>query len=156
MVVLKMGAGLGPYHAGPLVHFIDRNGLCDPLLARMDPAAWGMSGHNFREVPAGYAAYLEDGTTPITHPKIAEYYAMLETVVRGPIFTWERFDAIWKFHSGQMDSLLPRVWVPVDLAKLTPEQRLKWRELQLTRAEKDLISETGDSDAGIPPEDSTK
>jgi len=99
--------GLSGYYAGPLVHIVDHWALADPLLARL-PAAFGAVGHYTRTIPAGYLETLAGGRNAIVDPVIAEYYAQLAWVVRGDLFTWPRFRAIWALNTGAYDQRMRR------------------------------------------------
>ena len=74
--------GLLGFAAGPGVRIIDRQGLCDPLLARMEgqPIA---PGHVFRQVPDGYDVPGE----VISDPVLRDYNERLQIVTRGDLWT---------------------------------------------------------------------
>lgn len=97
--------GLSGYYAGPGVHIVDRWALADPLLARM-PASVGAVGHYTRAIPTGYLESLSTGKNFIGDPVIADYYDRLSLVVRGALFTKERWRAIWALNSGAYDQRL--------------------------------------------------
>ncbi|HOU40721.1 MAG TPA: hypothetical protein PK829_05595 [Promineifilum sp.] len=111
-VVEHGNVGFLGYYAGPAVHIIDRNGLTDPLLARLpvrDPANWRI-GHFRRAVPAGYAETLRGGVNVIADPHLAAYYEPLRLATRGPLWNRDRLAAIWRLNTGAYDALLPEVW----------------------------------------------
>jgi len=108
-VVEHGNVGFLGYYAGPAVHIIDRNGLTDPLLARLpvrDPAGWRI-GHFRREVPAGYADTLQLGQNVIQETNLAAYFDVLARVTRGPLGNLERLREIWRLSTGVYDHLLP-------------------------------------------------
>ena len=86
--------GLAGFYAGPLVHIVNTTGVGDPLLARI-PATrpWGM-GVPRRALPAGYGETLNSGLPQVVDPQLAELYARLSLVTRGPIWSAERWRAI--------------------------------------------------------------
>ena len=88
------------FFAQPGVIIIDEVGLADPLLARLPkrPGPWRI-GHLFREIPAGYAATREQGRNLIVDPKIAEFYRHLDSLIRGPLWSWPRFLEIWHMNT---------------------------------------------------------
>lgn len=95
-VVLYNNVGMYAWGAGPDIHVVDEMALTDPLLARI-PFAYRddwRTGHLPRVVPDGYLESLEKGRNLIRDPCIAEYFARLDAVVRGPLFTAERWAAI--------------------------------------------------------------
>ncbi len=108
-VVEHGNVGFLGYYAGPVVHIIDRNGLTDPLLARLpvrDPADWRI-GHFRRDVPAGYADTLRGGQNVIQDADLAAYFDVLARVTRGPLGDVERLREIWRLNTGVYDHLLP-------------------------------------------------
>ena len=108
-VVEHGNVGFLGYYAGPAVHIIDRNGLTDPLLARLpvrDPADWRI-GHFRRDVPAGYADTLRGGQNVIEDANLAAYFDVLARVPRGPLGSTERLREIWQLNRGAYAHLLP-------------------------------------------------
>ncbi len=108
-VVEHGNVGFLGYYAGPAVHIIDRNGLTDPLLARLpvrDPADWRI-GHFRRDVPAGYADTVRSGQNVIQNADLAAYFDVLARVTRGPLGSVERLREIWRINSGAYGHLLP-------------------------------------------------
>ena len=102
-VVEHGNVGFLGYYAGPAVHIIDRNGLTDPLLARLpvrDLANWRI-GHFRREVPAGYADTLRSGQNVIQDANLAAFYERLRRVTRGPLWNTERLREIWRLNVAQ-------------------------------------------------------
>ena len=107
-VVEHGNVGFLGYYAGPDVHIIDRNGLTDPLLARLpvrDPADWRI-GHFRRNVPDGYIETLRSGQNQIHDPALAAYYDALVTITRGPLWDGARWRAIWRMNTGFYDDML--------------------------------------------------
>jgi arabinofuranosyltransferase len=106
--VLKATAGFVGYYAGPETHVVDPLGLTDPLLARLpaefDPD-WRV-GHFRRFVPAGYVHTAGTDAVDLHDPDLDRYYAALRTVTQGPLFTTERWSAIFALNTGQLDSLI--------------------------------------------------
>lgn len=105
LVMFSITAGVVGYEAGPNVHIVDAVGIVDPLLARLpavDKETW-RPGHIFRVVPKGYLKALETGDIEdITDPEIRAYYRALSLVVRGPLFSVERWRAIWALNTGRI------------------------------------------------------
>ena len=111
-VVEHGNVGFLGYYAGPAVHIVDRNGLTDPLLARLpvrDPLDWRI-GHFRRTVPDGYVETLRGGVNVIADANLAAYYEPLRLVTRGPLWDRARLAAIWRLNTGAYDALLPEVW----------------------------------------------
>lgn len=97
-VIEHGNVGFLGYYAGPAVHIVDRNGLTDPLLARLpvrDPADWRI-GHFRRNVPDGYIDTLRGGRNVIADPAIAALYDDLAIITRGPLWPAARWRAIWR------------------------------------------------------------
>jgi arabinofuranosyltransferase len=93
---------------GREVHLIDRLALCDPLLARL-PARreddWRIA-HYERVLPAGYVETFESGQNQLEDPNLALYYDKLRLIIRGDMWSAQRWQAIWKINTGQYDALL--------------------------------------------------
>jgi arabinofuranosyltransferase len=113
-VIEHGNVGFLGYYAGPAVHVVDRNGLTDPLLARLpvrDPADWRI-GHFRREVPPGYVDTLRGGQNVVADSGLAAFYEPLSLVTRGPLWSRARLLAIYRLNTGAYDHLLPAVWPP--------------------------------------------
>jgi len=100
--------GLNSYRDGPNVHVIDRNGLADPLIARMplEDTEDFRIGHFHHIIPAGYEETLASGTNQIEDPDIALFYDKLSIVVKSPLWDWGRIIEIWKLNTGEYDYLV--------------------------------------------------
>lgn len=99
-VIEHGNVGFLGYYAGPAVHIVDRNGLTDPLLARLpvrDPADWRI-GHFRRDVPPGYIDTLRNGRNLIHDPDLAAFYEPLRLVTRGALWSRERLLEIWRLN----------------------------------------------------------
>lgn len=100
--------GLNGYRDGPNIHVIDRNGLADPLIARMpleDTQDWRI-GHFHHIIPDGYEETLSSGSNMIRDANIALYYDKLSYVVKGPLWSWNRISEIWMLNTGNYDYLI--------------------------------------------------
>jgi arabinofuranosyltransferase len=100
--------GYTGYFAGPRLFIIDPNALSDPLLARLKPIPnehW-LPGHFAREVPNGYMETLRSGRNEFEDKSLGEYYMKLWLIIKEPIFSTQRLEAIWKMNTGQYDYLL--------------------------------------------------
>jgi arabinofuranosyltransferase len=108
-LVTELQVGYMGYFAGPHVHILDRYALADPLLARIPFSGdtWRI-GHLLRKVPRGYEQTLRTGENRIQDPALAEYYSALSLIVRGELFTRERWLAIWQINSGGLDDLIKK------------------------------------------------
>jgi arabinofuranosyltransferase len=96
------------FYAGPQVHIIDRFALGDALLARLPvppDRSWRI-GHFKRYLPLGYEATFSKGQNNIKDPSLAEYYGYLSQIIRGPIWSRERWNAIWRMNTGGYDYLI--------------------------------------------------
>ncbi|MBF5044239.1 hypothetical protein FGE12_17710 [Aggregicoccus sp. 17bor-14] len=93
--------GFAGYAAGPHTHIVDPLGLADPLLSRLPtaPGEWRV-GHYVRDIPAGYLESLEHGRNEVRDPSVAALWDCVSRVTRGPLFTRERWVAIWRLNTG--------------------------------------------------------
>lgn len=108
--VVNPGIGLRGYYAGPEIHIVDSLALSDALLARLpslDNPNWAI-GHLWRYVPDGYLDTVRTGRNTIRDPGTAEYYGHLSTVIKGPIWTAERWKEIVALNRGDYDNLIDR------------------------------------------------
>jgi arabinofuranosyltransferase len=96
-VLVDRTVGINGYLVGPNVHLVDRYALTDPLLARLPVRFVGdwRTGHWDRPIPPGYRATLRSGNMRIRDPDIAACFRRVEQVHTGPVFTADRWRAIW-------------------------------------------------------------
>src|SRR5512133_1044314 len=95
-VVLFNNVGMFAWGAGPRIHVVDDMALTDPLLARI-PFGYRddwRTGHLPRNIPDGYLDSLERGQNVIRDPCIASYFEHLNRIVRGPLFSLDRWGSI--------------------------------------------------------------
>lgn len=106
--VVYPGIGLRGYFAGPSIHVVDPLALTDALLARL-PALnnpeWRV-GHVWRYIPEGYLETVRTGTNTIEDRDLATYYDKLSLVIKGPLWTKQRWAEIVAFNRGQYDHLI--------------------------------------------------
>jgi arabinofuranosyltransferase len=105
-VRVRGDAGFFGFFAGPPMHLIDFNGLGDPLLARLPALIHWRTGHFARRIPEGYLETLQQEKARIADPRVADLHRRLDTITRGPIWSWRRFSTIWEMNVGAYDSLL--------------------------------------------------
>ena len=100
--VSRCGIGQFGFCAGPEVYILDGHALTDPLLARLPITSlkgWRIA-HFVRVVPEGYIETLTSGENRILDKDLARYYDALALVVRGKLFSLERFKEIIKLNLG--------------------------------------------------------
>jgi arabinofuranosyltransferase len=86
--------------------FIVDDLLCDPLLMRLpihDPATW-RPGHAARRIPEGYLETLATGENRIWHPGLRRYYETLRRVLRDPLWSADRWQALLDLWLGRRDA----------------------------------------------------
>jgi arabinofuranosyltransferase len=97
--VTEAGAvGMTGFFAGPGVHIIDRFALTDPLLARRPANPGSRIGHFERRLPAGYVATVRTGRNQLQSRRLAEFYDDLVLITQGPLWTRERWAAIFRLN----------------------------------------------------------
>ncbi len=92
--------GFNGFFAGPAIHVIDLMGLSDPLLARLPASSreeWRI-GHLQRNLPAGYQESVLQNQSRIREAKAAELDRKLRLILRGPLFSVERWRAIMELN----------------------------------------------------------
>lgn len=105
MVFKVFTAGVGPYEAGDLFYFVDP-WLCDPLLVRLpvfDPQKWNV-GHYTRRIPDGYLESLANGDSRLLHPGLRRYYDCLRRVIRDPVWSGDRLQALLDMQFGRFEA----------------------------------------------------
>ena len=49
---------------------------------------------------------MEGGENKISDPNLVQYYDKLHLIISGDLWTFKRWEAIWKMNTGQYDYLL--------------------------------------------------
>jgi arabinofuranosyltransferase len=98
--------GVSVFSDAAAVQVIDFCAIGDPLLARMTPFPDCRVGHYGRHVPDGYIETLKSGENRFADPRLGLYYEKLKLVISGPIWSRERWRAIWEFNTGALDGLI--------------------------------------------------
>lgn len=131
-VVARENIGFFGFFAGPTVHIVDTLALTDPLLARLpvryDPA-WRV-GHYRRFVPPGYLDTLRSGRCMMTDTNLCAYYAKLQEVIAGDVWSLDRLGTVLAFNVGAYDYLIDR-----ERYRHPELQRDRWRSLAAPLAE---------------------
>jgi arabinofuranosyltransferase len=99
-------AGFIGYAAGPGVHFIDKYGLGDALLARLPAEVPWRIGHFRRRVPNGYEETLQTRRNVIQDTAVATYYERLRVITEEPIWSARRFRTIVAMNLGRYEPLI--------------------------------------------------
>ena len=105
-VFITSAAGLTGYLVGPRNFVIDKHALGDALMARLPHTsvpeqACFPAGHLTREIPSGYIETRATRKNEIEDKNIALYYDQLRRITRGPLFSAERWKAIYDFNLGR-------------------------------------------------------
>lgn len=120
--------GIMGYYSGPKVYISDEFGLVDPLLARLPVRSDRIykPGHYKRDLPPGYYNTIERGANYIIGRDLALYYANLEYITRGRLFSTRRLQKIVEFNLGFYDHYMEAYLTPhlirVDLPYLSVPQ----------------------------------
>ncbi|APR76431.1 Hypothetical protein A7982_01778 [Minicystis rosea] len=100
------------YAAGPQKIVVDLVALSDPLRARL-PACGAVHeerpirpGHFLRPLPEGYVASLLSGENRIRDPHLHDFYEMQRRVLRDPLWSRARLEAIVALNVGRHRHLL--------------------------------------------------
>lgn len=107
---LPQGAnGFTGYYAGPDVYIIHGLAITDGFLARVPPIYnpnW-RSGHFMRTIPNGYLE-VEAGIQQHLEDLVLDaYFQKIRLITEGPIFSAERWQAIWELNTRKFADLLP-------------------------------------------------
>lgn len=110
MLFLPQGAnGFTGYYAGPQVYFIHGLALTDGLLARVPPRYnpnW-RSGHFMRLIPEGYLEVEAGSAQHLPDGQLDAYYQAIRLATHGPLFSAERWQAIWALNTRDFEDWLP-------------------------------------------------
>ena len=101
-------SGILVYYYLEGVHVYDFYGLADAFLARLQATYddhWRI-GHMQREIPAGYEETVVTGVNCIEDEKLHEFYDALSIVIKGDLWSVERFKEIWSMNTGYYNDLL--------------------------------------------------
>jgi arabinofuranosyltransferase len=112
-LVIRHSIGFFGYAAGPGVYIVDRWSLTDPFLARLPAGSDWHIGHYRRRLPEGYAESILSDTIAIKDPDLCVFYSKLRTIIRGEIFTADRFKEIWQMNIGGDNYLLEKYRVSI-------------------------------------------
>jgi arabinofuranosyltransferase len=97
-VSMHYNIGFLGYELGTRGIVIDRNGLADPLLARLPCKIPWRIGHYGRVVPAGYPETLQAGTDRFLDPAIGRMWVDLHGIASDPLWSGARWRAIARAH----------------------------------------------------------
>src|SRR5262249_7051986 len=126
-VVETDAAGFIGFAAGPTVHYVDRYGLGDPLLARLPSDTPWRIRHFARQPPDGYLETIDSGKNVIRDPGVAAFYERLRIITEEPIWSRRRFVTIVDMNLGRYAGLLAHYGVAtLNLAQVPdvlPESR---------------------------------
>lgn len=100
-VVVFHLVGIAGFADTPEVHVVEPWSLTEPLLARIRfrADAHTRPGHFTRAVPAGYVESLRSGRNQIENRCISALYERVRLATTGPLFTKNRWAAIWQLHT---------------------------------------------------------
>lgn len=102
------GIGILGYNAGPSVYIFDKMALADPLLSKLPAYKHSRIGHFKRIIPDGYLQTLNQKKNLIVDKNLAEFYDKLTLIIRGPVFSKQRFIEIIKMNLGFYNHLLKK------------------------------------------------
>ncbi|MDM8557893.1 hypothetical protein [Candidatus Parabeggiatoa sp. HSG14] len=107
--ITRQRIGFLGFFAGSTVHIIDPLALADSFLARLPPALhyWRI-GHFWRRVPQGYLESIQQGKNRIADKHLADLYDKIQLVIRGKLFTAERWNAIWLLNFGNYKQFIEK------------------------------------------------
>lgn len=96
--LVKCNIGMTPYAAGADYVFIDPLALADGFIARLPAASGSRVGHYERSIPTGYLESRIFYKNLLQEPALRRLWDDTHIVLRGDIFTWDRFAAIFRLN----------------------------------------------------------
>ena len=106
--LFRGASGILVYYYLEGIHVYDFYGLADAFLARLQATYddhWRI-GHMQREIPSGYEETVVTGVNCIEDEKLHEFYDALSIVIKGDLWSVERFKTIWRMNTGYYNNLL--------------------------------------------------
>jgi arabinofuranosyltransferase len=97
-VFLACNIGVFGYYARQSIEIVDPLALADPLLSRLPAREGARVGHYERALPRGYIESLVGGENRIEDPSLAQLWALVATVTRGELFSFNRLRAIYELN----------------------------------------------------------
>jgi len=92
--------------AGPQIYVVGPYALASPFLARLpsippssNRKGWRI-GHFRRDFPRGFEESIASDGNRLTDPWLRDLYDDTQLVTKGPLFTLERWKAIWRLNTG--------------------------------------------------------
>jgi len=114
------------YFAGPDVYVVDRLSLSDAFSARIPfrptNGRWRI-GHFQRKLPDGYGPIARTGEGSLGDPDVDAACQAVNRVTRGPLWTSERWRAIWDLNTGAYDDAFAKLASGVDAGPWPPPSR---------------------------------
>lgn len=98
------------FHADLDTYIVDHWALTDPLVSRL-PAIYHPQwriGHFSRALPGGYIETLKEGKDRFHSRQIAAFYQHLKRIIKGPLWSKERWTSIWLMQTGQLDHFISK------------------------------------------------
>jgi arabinofuranosyltransferase len=118
---LPQGAnGFTGYYAGPDVYIAHGLAITDGFLARIPPIYnpnW-RSGHFMRIIPDGYVEVEAGVQEHLDDLTLDAYFQKIRLVTEGPLFSAERWQAIWELNTRNFEDWLPGYSVRLHLPNL--------------------------------------
>lgn len=134
----KAGAiGRIGFATSDFTHIVDVIGLADPLIARL-PARYDpnwRTGHPVRTIPDGYVLSERTGENHLVDPDLARYYDKLTLVIRGDLFTWQRFEEIWRLNRDEYAQ-----WIDQDRYRFPDRLPVELAQVQRTVTATDTLA----------------
>lgn len=90
------------FYGGPDLHLIDNYALANPFLARLPNVYqpdW-RPGHYQRLIPRGYVNTVAMDSLQLKDPALHPLYEAIRAVTKGPIWSSDRWAAIWRLNFG--------------------------------------------------------
>ena len=103
------GIGMYGYCAGLELVVIDNLALGEPFLARLPkpPGREWRAGHFHRDFPRGYYESRLSGLNQLQDSRLAALWNDVVLLTRAPLWTRERWQAIWRLNSGYYRDIAP-------------------------------------------------
>lgn len=111
------GIGMYGYCAGLGLIVIDNLALGEPFLARLPkpPGREWRAGHFHRDYPRGYYESRLSGANHLVESHLAALWNDIALLTRAPLFTMERWRAIWRVNTGSYRDIAPYYFADISV-----------------------------------------
>lgn len=127
-IVVSCHIGMIGYYADRRIRIVDPLGIGDAFLARLPPRPGELRiGHFERLVPRQYISSVLTSKNNFSDPIAAAFYNDIIEATQNPLFSWQRFRAIWRLNTGHYGNYLRKMDIDLLGGSVLSEGEPKFR-----------------------------